>query len=303
MVDDNNIIEEIEKGGAKKTKKKAKTTKKKAVKTKTMDIKRKEGKDDNYLFTLVIVTVVILGIIGIIFGYTKDKLSELKKGGTEVTKELENEVNSLKKKLSDIQDKTTEMEKETAMNKNVVIDLFDKNRTIPTNVNAVDWKELGLSDLTFSVSFPQTWEMVRPIIETQAEEGVPVDELIYLQPIGQELYTGAITLKNDYADFAKISLESKIEIFSELDVVDSADFAFGKMIYFINLDQDNREVPTILILTEDNIYRATFNVSDKKTSKYFEYRKDFEEIVSTFIMTPEVDEEVMVEDGAPTDEE
>ena len=53
MVDDNNIIEEIEKGGEVKPKKKAKTTKKKAVKAKTMDIKRKEGKDDNYLFTLL----------------------------------------------------------------------------------------------------------------------------------------------------------------------------------------------------------------------------------------------------------
>jgi hypothetical protein len=303
MVDDNNIIEEIEKGGEVKPKKKAKTTKKKAVKAKTMDIKRKEGKDDNYLFTLVIVTVVILGIIGIIFGYTKDKLSELKKGGTEVTKELENEVNSLKKKLSAMQDKTAEMEKETEINKDVVIDLFDKNRTIPTNVNAVEWKELGLVDLTFSVSFPQTWEMVRPIIETQAEEGVPVDELIYLQPIGQELYTGAITLKNDYADFSKISLEAKIEIFSELDVVDSVDFSFGKMIYFINLDQDNKEVPTILILTEDNIYRATFNVSDKKTSNYFEYRKDFEEIISTFIMMPEVEEEALAEEDVLTGEE
>ena len=302
MVDDNNIIEEIEQGGKAKSKKKAKTTRKKAVKTKTMDIKRKEGKDDNYLFTLVIVTVVILGIIGIVFGYTKDKLSEIKKGGTEVTKELENEVNSLKKKLTDMQEKTTEMEKDNAINKDVVIDLFDKNRTIPTNVNAVDWQELKSSDLSFMVSFPKTWEMVRPIIKTQEEEGKPVEEVVYFQPIGQEPYIGAVTVMSDYADFASISLEAKIEIFSELDVVDSIDFAFGKMIYFINLDQNNKEVPTILILTEDNIYRATFNVSDKKTSKYFEYRKDFEEIVSTFIMTPVVDEEAMVEEDEPTEE-
>jgi len=304
MVDDKNIVEEIEKGGEKKSKKKAKTTKKKAVKIKAMEPKRKEGKDDNYLFTLVIVTVVILGIVGIVFGYTKDKLSEIEKGGTEVTKELENEVNNLREKLTDMQEKADEMEKESDMNKSVVIDLFDKNRTIPTSVNAVDWKELNTTDLSFSVSFPQTWEMVRPIIETQTEEGEIKEEIIYLQPIEQDLYVSAVTLKNDYIDFASISLDEKLDIFNELDVIDSVDFEYGKMLYFINLDHDNNEVPTILILTEYNIYRATFNVSDKKTSNYFEYRKNFESIIATFVViTPEEGLDVDDETGEDADEE
>lgn len=296
MAEENNIMEELEPTGGKKTKKTAKSTKKKAAMKKTMETKHKEGKDDNYLFTLVIVAVVILGIIGIVFGYTKDKISEIKKGGTEVTKELENEVDSLKQKLADMQKKADSLEKENESNKEVVIDLFDKNRTIPTNVNAADWKFLETEDLSFAVSFPQTWEMVRPIIETEQEEGKPKSEMIYLQPIGQQDYTNAITLKSDYADFASVALEQKVEIFSELNLVDSLDFPFGKMLYFINLDQDNREVPTILILTEDNIYRATFNVSDKKTPKYFEYRKDFEEIVATFIQVPVVEEEAAMEE-------
>jgi len=77
-------------------------------------------------------------------------------------------------------------------------------------------------------------------------------------------------------------LTEKIKIFEDLDVIDAKEFDYGYMIYFVNLDMDNNEVPTILVLTEDNIYRATFNVTNKKLREYFKFRQDFENIMVTF---------------------
>jgi len=131
------------------------------------------------------------------------------------------------------------------------------------------------------VSYPTNWEKVNAVMPPADAKAKPV-ETIVLQPIGQPDFLNAMTITADYADFAKLSLKEKIEIFSDLDIIDKITVTDGRMIYFINLDKNNNEVPTILILTDDNIYRATFNVSNKKLTGYFDYRRNFEEIVATF---------------------
>lgn len=283
-------MEEVKKGGKKK--KSAKTAEKKPASS-----NKKERKEDNYLFTLIIVAVVILGIIGIVFGYTKDKISEIKKGGTEVTKGLETQVEDLKSKLAEMAEKADDLEKKSEKNKEVVLDLFDKARSIPNKINADGWQELASDELSFTVSFPAEWEVVKPIIETK--DAGETQEMVYLQPIGDENFLNAITLKSDYADFASLDIDEKVDIFKELDLIDTKDFMHGTIMYFINYDKDNVEVPTMLVLTDDNIYRATFNVSDKATDNYFEYRKNFEQILSTFALDPEPDVEA---DGEETEE-
>ena len=122
-------------------------------------------------------------------------------------------------------------------------------------------------------------------------QGLPrIEELFEArQPKGQADYLNALTIKSDYPDFAKLSMKEKNEIFSELEALDTYSFSQGKMIYFINLDKDNNEVPTILILTDSNIYRATFSVLNKQTPGYFEYRKAFEEIISTFALVIKIE--------------
>lgn len=247
-------------------------------------------KDENYLFTLVIVAIVILGIIGLVFGYTKDKITEIKQGGTEMTKGLEQEVANLKQQLSDISEKADSLEKDNNSNKEVVLDMFEKAREIPTKVDVAGWNQVADKTLSFSVFYPQTWEAVKPVMEaTPAKEGETKQaEIVYLQPTGNNDFLNVITIKSDYADFANLSLTEKVDIFKELELIDTYKFDGGRMLYFINVDKDKTETPTILILTDKNIYRATFNVPNKKLTGYFEYRKNFEEIVATFaLVVPE----------------
>lgn len=277
-----NLVEDLEKEGGKKIKK---IKPKKEEEKKPAD-KVKPKREDNHLFNLVIAVVIILGIIGIVFGYTKDKLSEISQGGTEVTKALEQQVSGLQEELKNLQDKASNLEKDNLSSKNVVIDLFEKARRIPTKVNVTGWSTLDADGLSFTLSYPTTWEKVKPIIEAKEGEAAKAGEMIYLQPIGQTEFFNAVTVKADYADFAKLSINEKYEIFKDLDLIDTYTVDQGRMLYFINLDKDNNEVPTILILTEDNIYRATFNIYEKKLTNYFENRKLFEEIVSTFGILP-----------------
>jgi len=285
---DDNIIEELEQGSEKKEKKTAPRTKRKGEKAEAPS-KHETEKESSFLFPLVVVAVVILAIIGVVFGYTKDKLSEISQGGTDVTKNLEDQVGLLKQKLDEMQKKAENLEKTNEANKEVVIDLFDKSRVIPLKVNAANWNLLDNKDLSFMVSYPKDWEVVNPIVNTK-EKTQPKSETVSLQPAGKLDFVNAITIRSDYADFAKLKMTEKEEIFKELEVIDRADFSFGKMIYFINFDKDNNEVPTILILTNDNIYRATFNVANKKADNYFEYRKTFEDIVATFGLNSTVSE-------------
>lgn len=281
MVDDN-IIEELEKGGGKKEKKSAAKAKKAILKAEPeVGASKADIREAGFLFPLVVVAVVILAIIGVVFGYTKDKITNITNGGTNVTRDLENQVNSLTQKFNEMQKKAESLEKTNEANKEVVIDLFDKSRVIPLKVNVLDWNVLDNKDLSFLVSYPKEWEVVNPIIEVR-DKTQPKAEAISLQPIGQAEYVNVITIRSDYADFAKLTMEEKEDIFKELEVIDRADFPFGKMIYFINFDKENNEVPTILVLTDNNVYRATFNVTNKKTDNYFEYRKTFEDIIATF---------------------
>jgi len=240
-------------------------------------VKSKKTAKDYGLLNLLVVLVVILGIIGLVFGYTKDKIKEVSQGG----KGLEAQVETLKSELADLKAKADDLEQENFINKSAVIDLFEKQRTIPKNVNTTDWAVLNEKDLSFVVSFPKTWEKVNAVISNPPNNENKT-ELVYLQPIGQDDFANCLTIKSDYSDFANLKMEEKKELFKELNLIDKVETAEMTMLYFINVDDKNIEIPTIIVLTPTKIYRATFNISDKKIKNYFEYRKNFEEIVATF---------------------
>jgi uncharacterized protein YoxC len=275
-----NIIEELERVEGKKSKVKNQKSKVDAGKSKSSG-----GKGENGLFSLAIVVVVILGVIGIVFGYTKDKIGELKQGGADTTKGLEEQVVLLKNELLSLKQKTSTLEQENLANKETVLDLFTKSRKLPTKVVSTDWAVLRDPALSFTVSFPKTWESVKAVIQAE-KEGQPAPEAVSFQPIGQADFINAITVRTDYTDFANLKMAEKQDIFAEIDALDRRDFAGGKMIYFINLDKENKEVPTILVLTEKAIYRATFNITSRQAANYLTYRENFEEIVSTFTLVP-----------------
>jgi len=285
MALDNNIMDELGSARAPKSKRTKQVLKAVVKKVETAPEKpATPKKEENLLFTLVIVAVVILGIIGIVFGYTKDKLKEMKTGGNDVTKQLEQQVAELKQQLTTVTEKTDNLEKDNLNNKEIVLDLYEKSRKLPTEVVITDWTPITDEKLGFTMSYPATWEAVAPVAPAPVAEGEKVEsvQMIYLQPIGVAEFANAITVKSDYADFAKMSLQDKLEVFQDLELIDSVSIKGGEMLYFLNADKDNNIVPTILILTKDNIYRATFNITNKKVSNYFEYRKNFEEIVRTF---------------------
>lgn len=268
-----NFVENLEKEGNNKRKIKPKKPAEKGL----ADTGTGGKKEDNSVFSLIIAVVVILGIIGLVFGYTRDKIMEIKKGGNDITAGLEQQVSDLKSQLQGLQEKANELEKQSLSNKTVVLDLFEKLRRLPDKVNTASWSTLSDDALGFNLSFPSSWERVKAVVEQPAGS-----EVVYLQPIGQADFLNAVTIKGDYIDFAKLSLKEKKAIFEDLEQLDQKDFDGGQMIYFINLEKDNVEVPTILVLTGKNIYRATFNIANKKLDNYFEYRKNFEEIISTF---------------------
>lgn len=293
MVED--IYDEIEGTKPKKKKggkKKSRTTKKKPSNAK---------KEDNNLFIFIVGIVIILGIVGVLFGYTKDKFGELNLQGGTKTQTLEGQINELKNELKDLADKSEEIALENEYNKEVVIDLFDKNRELPESPDVANWQNLENEELSFIVSYPEDWTATEPVINQEKgdnDQVISKDETVYLQPNNDDDFINAITVKTDYQDFINLDLEDKLDIFKELDALDTYTFENGEMIYFINIDKNNQEIPTIIILTDNNIYRMTFNIADKKATNYFKYREQFEAMAITFMLNPESDED----DGDSTTE-
>ena len=66
------------------------------------------------------------------------------------------------------------------------------------------------------------------------------------------------------------------------DLLDEFEFKKGVGLYFLNLDENNEQIPTILFLTKNHIFRMNFNILDKQAQGYIDYRGDFEKIASTF---------------------
>ena len=263
--------------------------------------------DSVSLFTLAVVTIVILGVIGIVFGYTKDKLNELQGGGNAAA--LEEQIINLKNQLKDLSDKTLALEKLNAENKEIVASLFDKNRKLPASVDSSTWVNYTNSEAKVNLKLPETWEVVSAQkvasgstpapAEGEAAADTPVlhefQYIIMLQSKGELNFVQAVTIKDDYLDFAGLTLAEKYDIFKELNLLDERDLSFGKMLYFIDLDDAENEIPTVLILTENRILRATFNVYNKAFDKYIQFRQDFEAMMTT------IDLAAKTEDAAKTD--
>ncbi|MBT4723150.1 hypothetical protein HOB30_05305 [Candidatus Falkowbacteria bacterium] len=273
------MAEELEQKEGKKSKSKAGAKKEKATKS------RKKDSEQSSVFMFIVGMVIILGIIGILFGYTKDKFKELSNTGFGQDQGIEGQLEQLEDELKALSEKSKQMEEENAYNKDIVIDLFDKTREIPRAPEVTDWEVLKSDDLSFVASYPKDWEAVNPIINIkETDDGDQREEIVTLQPKKQTDYINAVTIKTDYADFISLTLDEKYEIFKELDELDSYETDSFTMIYFINIDSNDEKIPTILILSEDNIYRATFNITNKKAQNYFKYREDFEKILATFIL-------------------
>jgi len=260
------------------------------------EVKKTQPKGDNVsLFTLAVVTIIILGVIGIVFGYTKDKLNQLQ--GNSGSAALEEQVKVLKNELKDLSDKTQALEKINAENKEIVANLFDNNRKLPSDVDTSDWVTYTNSEANINLQLPTTWEILSAQKVASGDNSAPADggevaevdapvlpayqHIIVIQPKGQPSFARAVTLKDDYLDFSTLSQEEKYDIFKELHLLDERDFGSGKILYFIDLDDAENEIPTILILTDNRILRATFNVYNKTIDGYIQYRQEFEQIITT----------------------
>ena len=236
---------------------------------------KKAPQADNVYFTLAVVVIVLLIIVGIIFGYTKDKLNELG-DATGGTSDLSEQVAKLTADLTKLEKKTEDLEKLNKENQVLVLDLWEKQRNVPESVDTDGWTMYD--DENMQVEIPQTWEIAQPIMgEDEKQTG------IYFQPLGQADYAQAISLFEDYMDFSELTLDEKYDIFKELNLIDEFEFSDGVGLYFLNLNDKEEQVPTVLFLTEMHIFRMSFNILDKQATKYLDYRADFEKIAATFL--------------------
>lgn len=262
------------------------------------------------LFTLAVVAIVILAIVGVVFGYFRDQLSEIKKEGKENVA-LNSQLEILKKEISDLTSKAQKLELENIMNKEIVLNLFDKNRELPDEVNFEGWSVYKNEEAGVQLNIPSDWEVqsankiinsvekmpalsneqkkeqpVSPSEKTLiSEDAVPQYQLM-LQPKNVAEMIKAITLKDDYVDLWKLSLEEKQDVFAKINFIDQQEFDLGVLLYFIDIDDKDNQIPTVLILTDDRIMRATFNILDRNVSNYVKYRLDFEALVTGIEFLP-----------------
>lgn len=254
---------------------------------------KNDKETDNVYFSLAVVVIVILIVIGIIFGYTKDKINKLNKA-QEDAKTFATQLQDVTNKLATLQDKATALEALNKENQALVVDMLEKERKIPNNVNATDWTIYKDEAGVFQIKLPTTWEVAKPLIATEqkataqptdktAETTKPVvKNVVYFQPKAIVDFRQAVSIEEDYLDFATLSLKEKYDIFKDLKLIDEFAFVNGTGLYFLNLNDAGEQIPTVLLLTKKHIYRMSFNAIDKQIAGYLTYRSDFEKIASTF---------------------
>jgi hypothetical protein len=257
----------------------------------------RRGKNDHVsFFALAVVAIVILGIVGIIFGYTKDQIAKVQKNTNDQS--LLTQIDSLKEQLNTLTDKANSLEDETSKNKEIVLSLFDKSRSLPDNLDMSTWKPYENKDMRIKLALAPGWEVGEvsksaaavPKVESTTAPVLPIKDVapttvdtsntkelytMVLQPVGDATAAGAITIKDDYADFWNLSIKDKAAMFADaalIDVFDSDDLNV-KTLYFIDAES---KLPTIVILTTDRILRVTFNMASKTVKNYMQYRVDFE---------------------------
>jgi hypothetical protein len=291
------LIKNLDEQGAAVEDKKVKT--KSGKKVKPAGKQQGNGKGGFWIFAIIIIVIV-----GAAFAFNYKKMNDLQNG--DQSKTLNATIEDLKTEIQTLNDRAQELEKAAAESQDVVVDLFDKSRKLPTAVDAKDWFVYNNDKLSFSLKLPTTWEVVKTVdntVELKTETPATVSakvtttnktaavapapapqvqQTVYLQPKDDNKFILAMTFRNDYLNFSNYTLTQKADLFKDIKKIDSKDFAMGKMIYYIDIDKENHEIPTILVLTDKAIYRATFNILDKKLENYMKYRVDFENIVSTF---------------------
>jgi cation transport regulator ChaB len=260
--------------------------------------KAKPAKNDNSSFgTLIAVVVVFLVIVGVVFAYTRNNLTVVKKGSDEAAKMLNEQVGALKDQLNGLKDKAAALEAENAASQQIVADLFDKNRKLPATVAPKDWPSYTNDALGFKIQLPADFEVARvdniTAVSTDKKITPKPQSAVFIQPKDAPDYKDLITIKNDYPDFAELKLADKYALFKDLNFLDQKDFTGGKLLYFVDVNKDNKQIPTVLILTDKQIYRMSFNLATKPGADYVKYREDFEQMAVAFtVVAPAVKPEV-----------
>ncbi|MFH0814480.1 MAG: hypothetical protein V1902_00080 [Candidatus Falkowbacteria bacterium] len=258
---------------------------------------KSDKESDNVYFSLAVVVIVILVVIGIIFGYTKDKINKLN-DAQEQSEALATQLQDVTKKIASLQDKTNALETSNKENQALVVDMLEKERKIPDDMNTTDWTIYKDETAAFQIKLPTTWEVAKPLIvnDQKLDTTPPADKtttdketvnpvvkfIVYFQPKAIIDFRQATSIEEDYLDFAGLTLKEKYDIFKDLKLIDEFAFVNGTGLYFLNLNDAGEQIPTVLLLTKKHIYRMSFNAIDKQIAGYLTYRNDFEKIAATF---------------------
>ncbi|MBI5254612.1 hypothetical protein HY932_02425 [Candidatus Falkowbacteria bacterium] len=258
---------------------------------------KSDKESDNVYFSLAVVVIVILVVIGIIFGYTKDKINKLNEA-QEQSEALATQLQDVTKKIASLQDKTNTLEIINKENQALVVDMLEKERKIPDNVDTTNWTVYKDEDSAFQIKLPTTWEKAKPLIvndqksaTTQPTDKTTIEKetanpvtkaVVYFQPKAMPDFSQAVSIEEDYLDFAALTMKEKYDIFKDLKLIDEFNFVNGTGLYFLNLNDAGEQIPTVLLLTKKHIFRMSFNAIDKQAPGYLTYRSYFEKIASTF---------------------
>ena len=246
-------------------------------------------------FTLGVMAVVILGVIGLVFGYTRDKLTQLQKEEQE-TRALTEQIEALKSQVQDLAAKG-EADGVAAANKQEILSfLFDRHHTLPNQVASESWTVYNNPTALWQMRLPENWtvakeEAVDYIYDADIlkafykrnppeETGVKTVRVV-MEPKGDAAFAGAVMIQDYYPEYWWAMDKAQSVILEDLEIIDHLTGSLGEYYYYLSINDEGQEIPTILIFSPERILRATFNVLNRKDSKYLDYRMDFENMIVT----------------------
>jgi hypothetical protein len=246
-------------------------------------------------FTLGVMAIVILAVIGLVFGYTHDKVAKLENSENE-TRALTEQLEALKAQVQKLTEKN-EADGVAAGNKQEVLAfLFDRNHTLPGAVAAESWSVYNNPTALWQIRLPENWvvakeeatdyiykaDTLKAFYKKNPPEETGVKTVrVVMEPKGDAAFAGAVMIQDYYPEYWWAMDKAQSVILEDLEIIDHLTGSLGEYYYYLSTNDEGQEIPTILIFSPERILRATFNVLNRKDSKYLDYRMDFENMIVT----------------------
>ncbi|MFZ5364723.1 MAG: hypothetical protein ACOZBH_00805 [Patescibacteria group bacterium] len=227
--------------------------------------------------------ILLIAVVAM-FVYAQKSISKVQDEKNEVegqTRVLKSTVTNLQAELSDLNQKTEDLQATSQKSKEFFFNQEIIKRKIPDSVDTKDWQLYKDDDWTMEMRFPKNWQISKSADQSQPASGdakAVARKSIALEPIGVSEFVRSLQIM-PYDFGQRFSVEEKVKAFESKGILDNQNFNGGKLVYFVE-KAENTIVPTIMILSDFGDYKAIFLVSDIYHRNYFDYLTDFENILS-----------------------